>query len=135
MTILLFSAHTIRMLLFICLLIIQIVNTKRINFSLYSESNCFKTFFFKFLEAVKDLTLASNLNQAALSLARTRGTLGQSNTAPDEIYSTLKTIPAPKEESELQRRLAEENAKFNEYQTNKWKNVQERLDSVYVAFF
>ncbi len=78
--------------------------------------------------------MASNLNQTALSLARTRGAkIDQTITETDEIYSTLKTLPAQKEESELQRRLAEENAQFNAYQANKWKNVQERLDSVYVS--
>jgi len=77
--------------------------------------------------------MASNLNQTALSLARTRGaTIDPTATAADEIYATLKSIPPQKEESELQRRLADENAKFNEHQANKWKNVQERLDSVYV---
>jgi hypothetical protein len=32
----------------------------------------------------------------------------------------------------LQKKLADDVAKFNDYQLNRWKNVQEKLDSVYV---
>ncbi len=36
------------------------------------------------------------------------------------------------QKSSLQKKLADDVAKFNDYQLNRWKNVQEKLDSVYV---